>query len=56
LPIDLDHNDYWVLKSAIFLDINVVVVEYNAIFCSVRAVSIPRNDKFDKFSAHFSGL
>ncbi len=56
LSIDLDGNDYWVLKSANLSDIDVLVVEYNAIFGSVRAVTIPRNDKFDRFSAHFSGL
>lgn len=56
LSIDLDGNDYWVLESANLLDIDVLVVEYNAIFGSVLAVSIPRNDKFDRFSAHFSGL
>lgn len=56
LSIDLDGNDYWVLESANLMDIDVVVVEYNAVFGSIRAVSIPRNDKFDRFSAHFSGL
>lgn len=54
--IDLDGNDYWILKEANFTKISVVVVEYNPIFGASREVTVPRDDKFHRYEKHFSGL
>ena len=57
LHIDLDGNDYWVLKS---LDLSryepdILIMEYNAHFGAERAITVPYNPSFNRMSAHYSG-
>lgn len=57
LHIDLDGNDYWVLKA---LDLSryqpdILILEYNAQFGAERAITVPYNAAFYRFSAHYSG-
>jgi hypothetical protein len=57
LHIDLDGNDYWILES---LDLNVfcpdlLILEYNALFGSERALSVPYSPSFNRFESHYSG-
>lgn len=54
--LDLDGNDYWILEAANLQHVSIVVVEYNPLFGSKLSVSVPRNDKFDRTSKHFSWL
>ena len=54
--LDLDGNDYWILEAANLEDVSVVVVEYNPLFGSKLAVSVPRDDKFDRTTKHYSCL
>lgn len=56
LSLDIDGNDYWVADALDFGEITLVVVEYNALFGARRAVSVPREDSFDRMAAHHTGL
>jgi hypothetical protein len=54
--LDLDGNDYWILEAANLSSILIVVVEYNPLFGHKNAVTVPRDDKFDRTSKHYSWL
>jgi hypothetical protein len=54
--IDLDGNDYWILEAAGLESVSIVVVEYNPLFGHKRAVSVPRDDTFNRSSKHYSCL
>ena len=54
--LDLDGNDYWILQEANLESVSIVVVEYNPLFGHLRAVSVPRDDAFDRKSKHYSWL
>jgi hypothetical protein len=54
--IDLDGNDYWIIKEANLSKIGVVVLEYNPIFGAVKEVTVPRDDEFVRHRKHFTGL
>ena len=56
ISLDIDGNDYWVAQEINFKDVRIVVVEYNPIFGSEAAVTIPREDDFDRTRAHYSNL
>jgi hypothetical protein len=56
LSIDIDGNDYWVWKAVNTVRPVVVIVEYNSLFGSGRAVSIPYDPTFDRTKAHYSNL
>jgi hypothetical protein len=57
LHIDLDGNDYWVLKA---LDLSIyqpdiLILEYNAHFGVERSISVPYDPGFYRMNAHYSG-
>ena len=54
--LDIDGNDYWVLDAADLSQFKIIIAEYNPIFGSSRAVSIPREDNFDRTKKHSSFL
>lgn len=54
--LDLDGNDYWILQDVIFSDVAIAVIEFNPIFGASLKVTVPRNDAFDRYKAHYSGL
>jgi hypothetical protein len=56
LSIDIDGNDYWVWDKISVVDPVIVVAEYNSLFGSKRAVTIPYDPKFYRMNAHHSGL
>ena len=56
LHIDIDGNDYWIWKALEVVDPIIMIVEYNSIFGSKRAITIPYSDDFYRFKAHYSGL
>jgi hypothetical protein len=58
LHIDIDGNDYHVLEA---LDLNrlnpcILIVEYNSVFGTNRAIAIPYRPDFDRVKSHFSKL
>jgi hypothetical protein len=54
--LDLDGNDYWILQEAELDLVSIVVVEYNPLFGHRSAVSVPRDDLFERKSKHYSWL
>ena len=57
LHIDLDGNDYWILK-AIDMDRynpDILILEYNSNFGPTRAITIPYDPEFSSIDAHYSG-
>lgn len=56
LSIDIDGNDYWVWKAITCVQPQIVVAEYNAVFGSERAVTIPYAPSFTRQQAHHSYL
>lgn len=56
LSLDLDGNDYWILKEADLNSIKVVVLEYNPLFGSQKALTVLEEDSFDRTQKHYSWL
>ena len=56
LSLDLDGNDYWILQAANLDSVSVVVVEYNPLFGHSKAVTVARDDTFERTSKHYSWL
>ena len=56
VSFDIDGNDYWVVAAADLKLTKIVIVEYNPIFGSEMAVTVPRDDNFDRAMKHSSGL
>lgn len=58
LHIDLDGNDYWILEQIDTSEycIDILILEYNAVFGNDRKVTVPYHPKFDRREAHYSCL
>jgi hypothetical protein len=56
LSIDIDGMDYWVWEAINTVEPSIVIVEFNAMFGSDRAISVPYRKDFDRWKAHYSGL
>ena len=56
LSIDIDGNDYWVWEAIDAVEPALVIVEYNSVFGSERAVTVPYNAAFNCTDAHYSNL
>ncbi|MCT0199556.1 hypothetical protein KQ313_07685 [Synechococcus sp. CS-1325] len=56
LSIDLDGNDYWILKALGGLRPDILVLECNPVFGDRHAVTVPYDAKFERFRSHYSGL
>ncbi|MFK4534096.1 hypothetical protein [Bradyrhizobium ottawaense] len=54
LSIDIDGNDYWMLKSLIDVSPSVISVEYNASF-GLEPVTVPYEPSFDRHQKHEKG-
>lgn len=56
LSIDIDGNDYWVWERLEIVRPIIVVVEWNSVFGSRHAVSVPYASDFQRQDAHYSNL
>lgn len=58
LHIDLDGNDYHILEAMDLTVLNpsILIMEYNAVFGSEKAVTVPYAADFYRTRAHFSNL
>ena len=56
LSLDIDGNDYWVLEALEVVSPRILIIEYNSLFGSARAVTIPYGENFMRHDAHHSGL
>jgi len=56
LHIDIDGNDYWVLKEIASISPIILILEYNSIFGIDRAITVPYDKEFQRTKAHFGNL
>lgn len=58
LHIDLDGNDYWVLKELELERLNpdILILEYNSVWGEEKKVTIPYDPTFYRTQAHYSNL
>lgn len=56
LSVDIDGNDYWVLKAIESVRPWIIVCEMNAVFGDRHAITVPYDAAFDRTTAHFSRL
>ena len=56
ISLDIDGNDYWVLKALDLSGVSIVVCEYNPIYGATGSYTVNREDNFDRTKAHFSWL
>jgi hypothetical protein len=56
LSVDIDGNDYWIWEKIDVVNPVIVVAEWNSVFGSKHAVSIPYDRAFDRATAHYSCL
>ena len=56
VSLDLDGNDFWILKELQLHSASVVVCEYNPLFGWLQKLTIPYTEDFDRTKAHFSNL
>jgi len=54
LSVDVDGNDYWLLRALIDLNPALIIVEYNASF-GLRPVTVPYDPAFRRFEKHPDG-
>lgn len=56
LSIDVDGNDYWILKAIEVVKPGILIVEYNSIFGPDLEVTVPYDPSFSRTSKHHSNL
>ena len=56
LSVDIDSNDYWVWERIEVVNPVIVVVEWNSVFGSDHAISVPYDPAFQREKAHYSNL
>jgi hypothetical protein len=56
LSIDIDGNDYWIWESINTVRPIIVIVEYNSVFGSHHAITIPYDPEFNRTKASFLNL
>lgn len=55
LSVDIDGNDYWVLKAIDCVKPAILIAEINGVFGDRRAITIPYDPSFRRLRAHCSG-
>ena len=56
LSVDIDGNDYWVWQAIDCVQPRILILEYNALFGPVAAISVPYDAAFVRSRAHYSNL
>jgi len=57
LSIDIDGNDYWILKEIIpDAAHKIIITEYNSVFGPSKAITTPYTDSFDRSKYHYANL
>ena len=56
LSVDIDGNDYHVLKAIDGFDSRIIICEFNPVFGSERAISVPYDPTFNRTDKHYSNL
>ena len=55
LSIDLDGVDYFILSSIARFKPRILICEFNPIFGPTRKVTVPYDERFQRFEHHYSG-
>jgi hypothetical protein len=55
LSVDIDGNDYWVLKAITCVNPSIIIMEVNGVFGDLKAFTIPYRPDFTRFEGHYSG-
>ena len=56
LSLDIDGNDYWILKKLSSLDPSIIICEYNSLFGQKKTVTVPYKKNFTRSEEHYSNL
>lgn len=56
LSVDIDGNDYWILKKITSVKPTVVIVEFNNLLGIKKSLTVPYDPMFVRHEKHFSGL
>jgi hypothetical protein len=56
LSIDIDGVDYWVWEAINSVNPSIVIAEYNSVFGSRHAITVPYSTDFRRSDAHWSNL
>ena len=56
LSLDIDGNDYWILKKLSSLDPSIIICEYNSLFGQKKSVTVPYKKNFTRSEEHYSNL
>jgi len=56
LSVDIDGNDYHILKAINVFEPRIIISEFNPYFGTERAVSVPYDPKFCRTEKHYSNL
>ena len=56
MSIDIDGNDYWILKEISNLSPSIIVCEFNSIFGDKFKLSVPYEKDFVRNKKHYSNL
>jgi hypothetical protein len=55
LSVDIDGNDYWVLKAIDCVNPAILITEYNGVLGDRHAITVAYDPSFERLSAHHSG-
>lgn len=55
LSVDIDGNDYWVLKAIDCVRPALLITEFNGVFGDRHAMTVPYKPDFERLAAHHSG-
>jgi hypothetical protein len=55
LSVDIDGNDYWVLKAIDCVRPAILIAEYNSVLGDRHAITVPYEPAFERLKAHHSG-
>ena len=56
LSIDIDGNDYWILKEINNFEPDIIICEYNAVFGNKDEITVQYKNNFDRTKFHYSNL
>lgn len=56
LSVDIDGNDYWVLKEIEVIQPQILIVEYNSLFGPKLKITVLYDENFIRTNKHFSNL
>tara|TARA_Y100000768_G_scaffold387621_1_gene379526 strand:- start:600 stop:1568 length:969 start_codon:yes stop_codon:yes gene_type:complete len=56
LSIDIDGNDYWILREINSISPTVIICEFNTLFGDQHQISIPYEKNFNRKKSHFSKI